>query len=98
MPYQIDDIRDACRVIGSKERQSGEKAFPEVGTIIAECERQSKMRRTSNRSRCLHCSDGMVVAFSDAGESHVEPCGMCGGPKWLADSIQHNRGNMRGAA
>lgn len=100
--YQVDDVRQACREIGSHPRQSGEKAFPEVGVIISACERLAQLRRsdTARREKCGHCCDGMNVLTNDLGQPiGVVECRHCGGAQWMAASREHNRNlPVRGAA
>lgn len=94
MPFPIDDVRQACKNIGSTPRQQGEKAFPEVGTIIAECERVGRMRRTNSdrRAKCPYCCDGMTFVVNALGQSiAIEACRECSGPAWLESSRQHNQ-------
>jgi hypothetical protein len=92
--FNIEDIRAACRAIGTMSRKQGDKAFPEVGMIIAECERQEKMRRRDAYKgiRCPDCCDGLVYAPDGRG---VLPCRSCNAATWFQDSLAHNASQRR---
>lgn len=77
MQFPIDDIRDACRRIGSTERGSGEKAMPDVGTIIAECERLGRHRHDPMMREWLvyECANCKLTQVSE----RPTKCMSCGG-------------------
>jgi hypothetical protein len=92
--FNIEDIRAACRSIGTMPRKQGDKAFPEVGVVIDECDRQEKMRRRDEYkgSRCAYCCDGLVYAQDGKG---VVPCRACNTATWFQDSLAHNASQRR---
>lgn len=89
--YPLDDVIQACRSIGRAARNSGEKAVPDVGSIVAEVVRLGRMRNSVSKG-CPHCSDGMIPIGNELGQMiAVKPCPSCGGPKWYQASLEHNR-------
>lgn len=96
MRFQMDDVESALQAIGREPRKSFEKPFPEVGVLIAECERQEKLRRSSLSAvrACLNkeCIQGMVRVFNGEGWcTGVVACPACGGPPWLMDALDKNK-------
>jgi hypothetical protein len=60
--------------------------------VIAECERQQRMRtHVGNRTECGHCVDGMAWCTDASGNDAVMACRNCGGPPWFSHSIAHNK-------
>ena len=97
--YPVEDLAQACRGIGRAARAAGEKAFPEVGLLIQECERLGKFRRDTSRGcrDCPHCSDGMIlIPHPKGGSQAVIPCGFCGGPPWWGEALRKNKDSMKG--
>jgi len=99
--FQLDDIEAAFKAIGLEPRKAFEKPFPEIGILVAECDRQEKLRRGSlspvRNCGNRECRLGMVRVFDAAGyPTGVVRCGVCGGPSWFQDALDSNKFLLKG--
>lgn len=100
MRFQSDDIEAALTAFGKESPKSFEKRWPEVGLLIAECERQEKQRKgfTSKIKSCENkeCIIGMVRVFDRNGwPTGVVACPCCGGPSWFHDALDKNKWTLK---
>lgn len=100
MRFQADDIEEALLAIGREEPKAFESKWPMSIVLVKECERQEAFRRgqTSKIKDCpsKECIQGMVRVYDANGWcTGVVACPACGGPSWMADSLEHNRRLLR---
>lgn len=76
--FNLDDIKDACEAIGGEKRTAGEKALPEIGVLIEECNRLGRLRRDPDTDKVWSIYECRLCKTTQAGQ-HPHACVRCGG-------------------